>query len=131
MSLQTEQKIWHTLTHARSLLAAGWTQEVYARNARGEAVALEDPTACQFCLSGALYRCLQAEDPETQDELVHLSLKRLTRQVLARHSPLADPPQIVSAVTYNDHATSVKEILDLVDEALWETERRLAALREK
>lgn len=44
------------LKSARVLLENGWTTGVTARNSRGESVSVFDPTACSFCVLGAVWR---------------------------------------------------------------------------
>jgi hypothetical protein len=121
--LITEQQTWQTLTRVRALLVAGWTQEVHARDARGRQVPLDDPTACAFCLEGAVYRALEMGPPEVNSYPI---LRRLEDLVRAK---TGDPDDCLA--DYNDRAPSVEKVLEVVDEAIWETERQLAALREK
>ncbi len=42
-----------------------WTTEVYARDAAGRPVSAVDPTACRWCLTGAMIRCYT--DPDQAD----------------------------------------------------------------
>jgi hypothetical protein len=39
-----------------------WTKDVLARSSTGAAVAPTSPSACQFCIVGALYHCYSAEE---------------------------------------------------------------------
>ena len=43
------------LTHARALIAKGWTQGTYARDEEGNKVSRDDGKAITFCTYGALY----------------------------------------------------------------------------
>src|SRR3954453_12770589 len=44
------------LTRAHELVTAGWTSQVYARDASGRAVEPQSPAARRFCAVGALIR---------------------------------------------------------------------------
>lgn len=97
------------LKKARTLLENGWTTGKTARNSRGESVGVYDPTACSFCVLGAVWRVGCFVDPlgGEMEELVRRAIR--VRVPLGSHAP----------GTYNDAEGRTKEeILSVIDEAI-------------
>lgn len=56
------------LRKARELVAAGWTQGHYALDADGKVTEDSSPTACKFCMAGALFRVTNSQADEVWRE---------------------------------------------------------------
>ena len=50
------KKAHEILTEARSLIERGWIQKMAACDRYGESVDVSDPTACKWCVVGAVWR---------------------------------------------------------------------------
>lgn len=59
---QTELTTKQVLIQARALVAAGWTQDVYATDEHGTDVDPMSPSACRFCSLGAIARVMGIVD---------------------------------------------------------------------
>lgn len=51
------------------LIPGVWTKGTMARNELGEDVYFDDPSACQFCLLGAVYAAAGEENTDLHEEL--------------------------------------------------------------
>lgn len=59
----TETKsVLDVLRDARGLIAKGWTQGEFSRDANGDYCPMSDPAAACFCAMGAVYRVTLSED---------------------------------------------------------------------
>lgn len=97
------------LKSARILLENGWTAGKAARNRRGESVGVFDPTACSFCVLGAVWRVGGFVDP------LGGCMEDLVRRVIRARVPLGDH----APGKYNDAEGRTKEeILSVIDEAI-------------
>lgn len=97
------------LKSARVLLENGWTTRQTARNSRGEGVSVYDPTACSFCVLGAVWRVGGYVSPLGGD------MEELVRRVIRARVPLGNH----APGTYNDAEGRTKEeVLSVIDEAI-------------
>jgi len=89
---------------------ANWTQEAYARDARGNSVQVLDPTASCFCSVGALYR---ANEISGTDQAVpgRYFLRKAAIQLKGDHPDL----DVTGPMGLNDHTDHecVMEMFDL------------------
>ncbi len=67
---------------ARALIADpdGWTRGAYARDRQGQSLATNDPIACQYCASGALFRATEY-DPMNQTSAARMRVDDAHYQV--------------------------------------------------
>lgn len=85
------------------LIEKGWAQGFYARDAAGEVVSVEDPTACSFCAMGALVYVTQEASRETSRSAFNAMERAVSDGNIAR---------------YNDAPERTKEeVLALFDKA--------------
>lgn len=97
------------LKQARVLLERGWTTGKTARNNRGESVSVYDPTACSFCVLGAVWRVGGYVAP------LGGRMEDLVRRVVRARVPLGSH----APGTYNDAEGRTKEeILSVIDDAI-------------
>lgn len=97
------------LRKVRNLVARGWTQDAWARDAGCRPVEESDPTACQWCVSGAFYLL----DPE-REAAVSTARKILCSIVGIEDDDLSD---------WNDApGTTQSEVLAMLDRAALEAE---------
>lgn len=94
------------LSKARKLIEIGWTRGANARDGRGVMLTIDDPRATCFCLHGAV--CRATHELQLSDEVTYAAMTRLDNLT----------PNGLSAVAYNDGASSKRPILDLIDKAL-------------
>lgn len=57
------------LTEAQALLRKGWCQEAIAKTKEGKEVEPEDPTACAWCLVGAVAKASRTWDADFLEEI--------------------------------------------------------------
>ncbi len=97
------------LKQARVLLENGWTTGKTARNSAGEEVSFRDPSACSFCVLGAVWRVGGYVAPLGGD------MEELVRRVIRTRVPLGSH----APGTYNDAEGRTKEeILSVIDDAI-------------
>ncbi len=71
------------LRQIRQLIEAGWTQEAYARDCYGHRVDVDSPSACRFCLLGALNRVEDLDRRHSCSDALHKQLPPTVRVGLA------------------------------------------------
>lgn len=99
------------LKQARIDLANGWTQGCYARDQEDRWVKVTDPSACKWCLSGAL-NLAYARAPIEDMELRYRTFESATGTIawLLQSEPVVD---------WNDKiGRTQEEVLELVDQAI-------------
>ena len=94
------------LTKARKLIEIGWTRGANARNNRQRITPITSPDATCFCIHGAV--CRATHDLQLPDEISYRAMDRLD----------AVTPGGVSAVFFNDQASTKTQVLDLIDKAI-------------
>lgn len=84
-----------------------WTQETFARNATGQSVAVEDPTACKWCVTGALHavvcraykaRAWSVEDYYNWDVASYCVLARTMGEYLHSFNDSHSHAEVLSAI---------------------------------
>jgi len=100
-----------TLKAMRVKLAAGWTRDAAARDARGRSVNSDDEKACSYCLLGALWSMEKYRlEPTVEAALLRTLKKGGVKDQLA---------------TYNDTpGRTQEEILALVDKTIERLEKQ-------
>ena len=89
------------LDAVEELLRSGWTRRAWARTPNGTAVNWKSPDACQFCLTGALYRIGMKLDVE-----VIPFMNAMKKSIL-----------VPSLASFNDNlATDFSDILHLISQ---------------
>lgn len=94
------------LTKARKLIEIGWTRGANARNNRHQELPITSSDATYFCVHGAV--CRATHDLQLPDEISYRAMERLD----------AVTPGGVSAVFFNDQASTKTQVLDLIDKVL-------------
>ena len=117
------------LTRGRELIEAGWTQGVFARDAKGEPLDSYDPEASPtcYCTIGAVHRAafeFQLEDIHAGalGEGRYRALKAIQRAVVTNHRDLYPGRMILEKVwvgAWNDAEDRTKEeVLAVYDKAI-------------
>lgn len=87
---------------------ASWTKNASSRNANGEDVPYNDPTAVAWCATGALRRV-------TQDSIQgDFQFARLTAAVASDLANIFDAHPPAAVMCYNDHPSTTHEDIVLV-----------------
>ena len=60
MSMSIKEETINILERAAALVRVGWTQMAFARDAEGRICGESDDVACQWCMTGALERAIEA-----------------------------------------------------------------------
>lgn len=98
------------LIRTRELVAQGWTQGAWARDARGAAVQWFDPNACEWCLGGAFKKALSLDRRPGEHQIGGL---------LFLGSLMWGEPNIQKATDWNDYPGRAQdEVLALLDKVL-------------
>lgn len=104
----TPRTLRSALRRVRDLIEAGWTQEAYARDCYGHRVSTDSPSACKFCLSGAIDRAVS-----DNGTLYSHCLDALRRQL---------PLHGDGIINFNDRLPrgpkGKAQVLDLIDRAI-------------
>jgi len=90
------------LEKVKARLTAGWCQGSWALNANGMAVESTSPTACKWCLMGAIYS---------------LGLPYMGRAIITKRLEDLLPEELL-LTEFNDYQTSRDPILALIDKAI-------------
>ena len=89
------------LTEARGFIERGWTQGICARDSDGEPVPAKDPSACEWCVVGAVWAAL----PEGR--------------IISDYTDLLTGQAPYDVALFNDNEDTTKEdILKVFDEAI-------------
>jgi hypothetical protein len=72
--MRSKSSVAEGLKKARRLLEKGWTQGNWAVDQAGRPVDPEDPSACSFCLGGALCVAMKLSDFATAIDATFLSV---------------------------------------------------------
>ncbi len=113
-------KLSEIFSHARTLIARGWTQHAHARDICLNDVDVFDPDACQFCIEGALINAAAAlRLTGTEADKVVLDATLLFAST--RRSKL-------SVMGWNDdHRRTKEEVLRAIDKTIVKAQRQETA----
>lgn len=95
------------LEFSRDLVKKGWTRGVWAEDAAEQFVDPEDPSACSFCLVGALKRARHVLKPTLQNSYY---------ADIALRSALSN--DFYNLIAFNDAQHSEEPVVDLFDRAI-------------
>lgn len=98
------------LDRTRELLAQGWTQGAWARNAQGATTAIWSPLATCYCFDGAMDRAMQLLDPDS----VPLGISLVPESVWIQRQVYA-ATSLIPAVWNDRPGRTQQEVLDLLD----------------
>ena len=104
------------LTDARKLLSrtGAWTQGAYARDAAGVGLRASEPTACSWCIQGAMFKVRNLTGNLATPEILR------AQEALLRHTNESDTAGLWC---WNDQpGRTQEEVLDLFDKALLSVE---------
>jgi hypothetical protein len=88
-----------------------WTKGAYARDVHGTTVKIGDPSACQFCLMGAVYLALRELDISQRNE----GASMLIHDIRTR---LSSPSKGLMVADFNDAPeTTHQDVMNLLAEA--------------
>ena len=101
------------LIKARSYVAAGWTQNVVARNAQGQMVLPTSLEAVSHCLDGAVEAAVNFKSKSD------LPRFRMVMRALAAQLSVGPTPYMGCTTAWNDEPErTIVEVLDLFDRAI-------------
>jgi hypothetical protein len=103
----TKEELVDVLVKARALVAKGWTKNSYAKTAKGDPVDWDDPKACRFCATGAVYRAVGAYDTR---------IGMRTFALLDGHPRMKDFDNDI--VAFNDSQKTKKPVLQIFDDLI-------------
>lgn len=107
-SPEEKARIESALRTARELLASGWTQGCWARDADGFPVAFDDPKATCWCITGAVWKGVGGEPSGRDNPVIGL-----LRDELDELNEDAGIPE------WNDDPDrTLSQVLSLVDSAI-------------
>jgi hypothetical protein len=119
--LKPPPTVLDVLRQTRELLSSPsrWTKETFARDARGNEVSEVDPSACRWCLIGAIGRVSRDLGFE------YLTFRNPTCDILDAFAPVDERDRPLLLASINDTGGR-KAVLALLDRAI-EAESKAAA----
>lgn len=110
----TNDQLLLMITEMRDKIEQGWRQGEYARDAKGRGVCVEDKSACEWCLHGAIILVASKHNFST-------FLKR--KNALADTMVTVFPTKYIGTISFNDdHCSSQNQMLATIDMAIARTE---------
>jgi hypothetical protein len=107
-----QPKIADVLTEAKRLITKGWTRDIYAADAEGDPIPWDDPKACHFCASGAVYRAIRNLTGKTMTAFADNKVLAL----LEEHPVVAHYDADIA--WFNDKQTNKVPVLQVFDDVI-------------
>ena len=86
-----------------------WTKGQYARDERGKSVHPSSPTACKWCLTGAIDRAIDKDEDKQLAELYIRTTAAYGYESLAVFNDYSSHKEVIDALDYTIEALQLEE----------------------